>query len=501
VKWQKLEFRVFLGVALAALLLRAYTIAIMPDAPLTDTLYHLRITQYIVENHAIPFSGIESFGIKDMPVPLFHLLTAAPFILLPVEFSLAAARVFPLIFSAAQLALSFLVLKRLFPKHWIYGFAFVAMHPLLVVFGALNYLETLASVFVLLSFYLFIRFADTGERKCLFLLPFSLAAMALSKESATALLPAFFVAVLYQLWKTRAGDEKRLWLKDAGLFAAATAFLSGFWFALTMIVAGGISTTITYGVGFLTGTKEYIGTFPVVFELVYLFPLNFNFAFWFFLAQGLESLPWLDPVLASTAFTLISFPVLMLVAFGLGKGLLERKSYAWLLLLLLAVVALMLIARRRFIRYRFLVPLLPLLGVCFALAFQEIKQADWRKLFTGLFAAMLFYSAFLSVSYAAHFQEQFSSHEPLYEFMAGLPEGSVIAINSNQTRQTEFISEKETVSSYKLGYTPSDWNASHIATTCYKDFWDRQKLSGFEEQGLLEEVYSDGCSILYRVVK
>ncbi len=499
--WKKLEKWVFAAIIVAAVLLRAYTLAIMPDAPLTDTLYHLTITKYIVQNQAIPFQGIESFGVKDMPVPLFHVLVAAPFILLPVEFSLSAVRIFPVVFSFAQLGLSFVLLRRLFPKHWFYGFAFVAIQPLLVVYGALNYLETLASVFVLLSFYIFVRFAETGRRAYLVLMPFSLAATALSKESATALLPAFFAAFLLELWKKRPERGLGGWAKETAFFVALTGFLSGLWFLVTRLVAGRISTTITYGVGFLTGAKEYIGTFPVVFELVYLFPLNFNFAFWFFLAQALETLPFLDPVLVSMAFTAVSFPILMLLVYGLGKGVFQKKNYAWLLLLLLASVALLLVARRRFIRYRFLIPVMPLLGVCFCLAFKDLKSLDWRKLFTALFALLSIYSVVVSAGYALHYHNQFQSHEPLYNFFKTLPEESVVAINSNQTRQTEFVSERETVSSYKVGYESGFEGVTHVASTCYKDFWDRGRLESLEEAGGLVKVYEDRCSVVYEVKK
>jgi len=190
------ERKIFFAIIVAAILARVFAIVMMPDAPLTDTLFHLSITKYIIEFGAIPWAGI---GSGTMPVPLFHILAAVPFIVFPIEFNLTTARMFPTIFSTLQLILSYVLLKKMFPKTWYIGFALIAMQPLLIIYGSLNYLETLASVTVLLCFYIYYCYLQTRKTMYLIVMPFALALMALSKESATILVPVFFIAFFYEL--------------------------------------------------------------------------------------------------------------------------------------------------------------------------------------------------------------------------------------------------------------------------------------------------------------
>ena len=113
-----------------AIIARLFVLFTLPDTALTDSLYHLSITKYIVQNYAIPFQGIPKAGVVDIPVPLFHILTAGFFILFQLPVNLEVAKIFPFIFSFLQLFLAYLLLKRMFPKNWIFGFAFVAIQPI-----------------------------------------------------------------------------------------------------------------------------------------------------------------------------------------------------------------------------------------------------------------------------------------------------------------------------------------------------------------------------------
>ena len=106
-----------------------------------------------------------------------------------------------------------------------------------------------------------------------------------------------------------------------------------------------------------------------------------------------------------------------------------------------------------------------------------------------------------------HFNQSYTDHAPLYEFVKGLPDESIITIHGNKSRQIEFISGKEVFSYTKfIGLESNEFylklnelNVTHLAETCYKNPWDKDVLEELESQGRLVRVFSDSCSILYNV--
>ena len=126
-----------------------------------------------------------------------------------------------------------------------------------------------------------------------------------------------------------------------------------------------------------------------------------------------------------------------------------------------------------------------------------------------LFSLTAIYSIAFSSLYVLHFYEDYGNHLPLYEFAKGLPEGSVIAIHPNKTRQLPFITGVQAVSfAYfnglgrdRLIQKLDEYGVTHIAATCYKNPWDLDVLNSLERQGLLEKVFEDDCSSLYWLKK
>ena len=489
---QSLEAKIFAAIIILAVIARIFALFALPDTALTDSMYHLSITRYIVENHAIPFQGIPEAGVVDMPVPLFHLLTAGFLILFQAPLSLATAKIFPAIFSFLQLLLAFLLLKRIFPKNWMAGLAFVAISPLLIIFGAVNYLETLASVTVLLCFFIYWRYVETGKKIFLAAMPVALLLLALSKET---------------IRKTNSKGLKRIAL-PAG-FAIASILLCSAWFAINFAATGGLGSAFATG----TGDMATVLQIPATPESIFFYPLNFNSALWFFLPQGFESAPFgISQELAFLAFTLISFPILMLVFYGLAKGLAATKGPRFKAFLLLGLclalsLAILFFRGKRVVVGRMLLPILPLLGIAFANGFAEIKNANWKRLFAAIFLLFALYSAAFSSLYAMHFNEDYANHDPLYQFAKDLPQGTVVAIHANKARQVEFISGKEAVPYVEFAGLGSadlhsklvELNVTHLAETCYKNPWGSAVLDELESQGLIAIVFSDDCSTLYEV--
>ncbi len=505
---QSLEVKIFVAIILLAILTRIFVLFMLPDTALTDSMYHLTITKYIVQNYAIPFQGIPEAGVVSTPVPLFHILTAGFFILFQLPVNLAIAKIFPFIFSFLQLLLAYLLLKRIFPKNWIFGFAFVAIQPMLVIFGAVNYLETLASVTVLFCFFIYWCYFETGNKKFIVVMPFALMLLALSKENATILVPAFFIFFLYALLKkTISRDVKSIsW---SVYFVVASIFLSSVWFVVSFVATAGSIPIVNYAVNsFLRWAAA-----PAVIESIFLYPLNFNAGFWFFLLQGFESLPFgISSAMVFAVFTLISFPLLMLIFYGLVKGLTNRKSHLFMPFALLAVcvaisVVPVILRGRMFVYGRVLLPLLPLLSLAFCNGFVEIKRLKLKRFFALLFLLFAFYSVAFSCFYVMHFNQDYNNHVPLYEFVKDFPDESKIVIHGNKTRQIEFITGKEAISptnfmrleSEQLYSKLNESGITHLAETCYKNPWNKDVLEELESQGKLVKVFSDDCSNLYGV--
>jgi len=503
---QGLEVKIFAAIIVLAILARIFVLFTLPDTALTDSLYHLTITKYIVQNYAIPFQGIPESGVSALPVPLFHLLTAGFFILFQLPVNLEVAKIFPFIFSFLQLLLSFLLLKRMFPKNWVFGFAFVAMQPLMAIFGGVNYLETIASVTVLLCFFVYWRYLETGSKKLILAMPFALMLLTISKENATIFVPAFFAFFLCGIWRKKSPAAGKANFALISYFVVVSVLLCSAWFAINFIETGQASV-----IG-ANVSKLIVNTAPPTFEGIFLYPLNFNAGFWFFLPLGFESMLFdISSSMVFAVFTLISFPFLMLIFYGLVKGLFNRKSPLFMPFVLLAVCLVIsfvpLLSRsQRFVHGRLLLPVMPLLGIAFSNAFKELKF-PWKKFFTLLFLLLALYAAVFSCFYALHFYQSYNDHVPLYEFVKDLSDESKIVIHGNKTRQVEFIAGKKAISptnfmrleSEQLYLKLNESGITHLAATCYKNPWNNDILEELERQGKLVKIFSDDCSNLYGV--
>ena len=501
---QSLEKKLFFGIIAIAILARIFTLIVMPDAPLTDSLYHLTIARFIIQNHALPLQGISGL-VRDVPAPLYHIIVAIPFTILPFTLNLFTARLFPVLFSALQLILSFVLLKRLFPKHWHFGMAFVAVQPLLIFFGSVNYIETFATCFVLLSFITWMRFSQTGRKTFLIAMPFVLGGMALSKETATILVPVFFLAFLYEIWVKKPAKLSKNWLIGTAYFAIASIALSSTWFLFNFSRIGRFGSIASAGSAGISALVN--SSFSMV--RVFLFPLSFNTVFWNFLSQAFNQNPMgISPGIALTIFSAITFPVFALILYGLVKGVMKKDKASILLLLCSAIAFVALLAAStKEVYIRMFVPVIPLFGIAFCNAFRELNWVKLKKVMIVLFVLTAIYSVVFTSLYAMHFYEDYSNHVPLYNFIKELPEDSVIVLHPNKFRQVRFIAERGAIannllvrlSSEEVREALGNTNATHIAETCYRQTWDPEMFKDFLEQGFVSKVFEDKCSTLYRI--
>jgi hypothetical protein len=537
--------KVFILIIIAAMAARLFAIAAMPDLQLTDTAYHLGITRFVAAEHRLPLPG-ELPGISALPVPLYYFVTALPFALLPIPFTLETVKIFPLLFSALQLLLAFLLLRRLFPNSYLPGLAFVAVHPMLILYGSVNYVETLASVLVLLCFFVYWRFVETGKTAFALAMPFVLGATAMSKLSATVMVPAFFIMFLWELSKKKgvAGRSQKIIF-----FVAASLLLCSAWFAIDFLRTG-----VLFGAnsGDLANLAAAPGRANVSLEFLLLAPIGFNEAFWSIQPAVLESLPFGPAnLLVRAALTAITLPLLaFILCFSFAAGIKRKEKAGGILLLACFVLALVpLFTRPRVLFYpRMLLPAMPLFAIAFSAAFGMRPKGEsgkkgkrqpnrlafmlplLKKAMLPLFCLFAAFSLAYSAAYVYYYHSDYAGHLPLFAEIEKLPPASAVAIHSNKARQLGFLAPQ--VQAIACSENRADWQdkallcgneqgekkpvntndsaelyeklkalgATHIADTCYhKNPWGKQAVAELVANNRLAAVYSDACSTLYEI--
>jgi len=504
-----MEKKIFLLLVALAIAARIFTVFVLPDEALNDALVHLTIVQKFAETGVLPFAEYPTI------LPLFYYAAAPLFILLGLPINASTAFILPLVITIAQLLIAFVLFKELFPKQWFLGLAFVAAQPLLIIYGAVNYTGPLATVFVLLATYLLVKYVKTSHSGFLIALPFAIAGIALSKLNATILVPAFFIAGVAWLWKSRAcvklGNRKLVY------FVVATFLLSTYFFALMFLGNGQLFGAEISGISSApSGLAEKFTPLDAV-----LLPFYFNFAFWYFPTADLLGNTLIADV-APAFFTLFSFPLLLLVFYGFGVGLKSkstgRKQLFWFLALVFILALVPLLARqRRGIYIRMLLPALPLLGIAFSQGWIALKEKFSNsnlpvgKILLLLFSLVVLYSVALSSYSAIYFNESFQKHKPLYDYISTLPEDAAVIIHSNKFRAVEFFGQRqgfgfdETVllegaeTAVEVYEVLKKNGITHLAATCYKNPWEEELILELFERGYLKTVYSDDCSTLYKI--
>ncbi|MFH1257101.1 MAG: hypothetical protein V1494_07480 [Candidatus Diapherotrites archaeon] len=495
----------FLAIVLG-ILARAIAFFFLPETAFTDALHHLVGARNIISSGALlPSNDFTFYSVVSSP--LYYLITAGAFLFSALPFEFPFLRLLPLIFSALLLLLSYLFLKRLFPEKWLWGFAFMASIPWLVIYGALNYQDVLAAVFVLLSLYFLLLFGKTSSRSYLLLLALSLFALAVSKANAVVFLPFLVIFAFLEM------HSKKFSWKHTAIFSLVLLLAAFFWLPLSAHNYQDVSESFA-------GRETGLALESFSGRLSELNPLSFTalshaYIYGFPPIDSFSSLgfSFADPWLLLALFSLVVLPLTAAILFGakkifVGKDAFLKNCVYIAVIGLLFVVFITLTDPRSLgaIYTRYFIPAMPLLAVPFVAGVSAIKSDAFKKIvLASLVLFALFSLAYVSFT-SLYYNGIAEKHAPLYEFSKSLPkdskvfalrEGRAIAFYAgvNFDRNEEIIRESE---ADFYSYLKSN-GFSHVVKSCYRDDLSIEELDEMEGKGLLLEIFSDQCSAVYEV--
>ncbi|MFH1240348.1 MAG: hypothetical protein V1672_03965 [Candidatus Diapherotrites archaeon] len=496
--------KAFLFVLLLGIVSRIISFLILPEATYTDAVYHLAIVKDILQ------TGLTEEILQILPMPLYHFILVIFFGLTALPLDMPFLRIMPFIISVLQIVFAYLVCKELFPENktlQLMGIAFTAAHAVIVIFSAVNYTGPIATLFVLISFYLLIRIKKstkvTNFHLCLFVI--SVFLLSLTKMNATFTIPAFLVGLFFVL------REKNVpMLKISGIIFVIV-LLSLLWFAFNFFTTGN-------ALGFSSGDVEAVNV--GVFETNGLFETNitiekavfFYFYFWYF--PSLTLFPQMglsDSLLILTlagVFALAILPLGLLILKGIHNSLKEKNLiYLTMLLSILMILPILII---RGFETRMLLPVLPLFGLFAVSAYSKLNNVTFRSLAVLSFVFFGMFSFVYVSGSAVYFSDQHSKVTGLYEFISELPD-DVKIISKTEFRRISFYSGKNSrpLKDLSESTTPSqfisaatDEGFTHLAVTCIDDYpLSVDLFVSLLEDNEITEVYSDECTALYQLNK
>ncbi len=536
-----------------------FNLIVLPESALADAPFHVLLGRQIAESGELFAPTFMRTAILQV-APLYYVLEASLAVmssnflqLLYVPF----ARLLPAIFTLLILMLSFLLFRRLFPRTWLLPFAFVAIFPWGIRYGAVNYPENLlavlllAALLLLLSYFSAGQWHGKGQSKAALLVALVpvLAALALVKSYTPiiAALLAFALAAVLFVHRGR---------KSALLFAALSLLmLSPFamlWASAQQGSAQAASTlTEIYG-------ERY--AIPETSPLAYLFDSHASF-YDFPPRESFARVPLLSGFSywhVSLVFSLVMLPLTVLMLIGAFYVLSSRptpfRSFWLLSLTLLAAVLAIALYTGREVGFIFMRPLVPFFTIFAALLGKgfEAASAAWlqgsavqrkqawagasikwpaarnaarllAKLALVSLAVFSIYSlAYTSVS-AQYYADVHSKHAQLYAQISNLPEDVKIH-NAEIGRAIGLYTAR------KYDDLPGMWmqcigvpaescinpdnpeavaealrsnNFTHIAVSCYRSPWQQheQTLRALERSGAISQIYSDSCASLYEIAR
>ena len=468
---------------------------LLPESAYNDAIYHLNLIKEVVAQQTFSLN-------TDVPPPLFHAASAALFSFSGLAFDSFAIKLFPLVLLFLQLIFGFLLMRKIFPENPLPGFAFLVIYPWLTRFGGINYPEALAVVGVMATLLLLLKMREQKNSNPLyaFALAVSISVISLSKLNGTILVPVFFLAALYVLWKNNNSA------KSIVTFAVIAILLSSFWFGLNFIKFGQFDQHLKGDVtNFGEGTGFSLQSIASNLQGYYLYFFDFPAEAAF---SSVSFLAGIAPVIPAVIFAIVVLPLFALLLFG-AKKLFEKDKFLALLIFSAILLAFIPIVQRT-AYYRLIIPAVPLLAILFGFGFNAVK-GHFRTI--ALVSLVLFAAySFAYTSYSAYqFNNALSPNDLLYEKISELPNDAKVLISANRSRDVEFFAGRtsmgaDTGTPEFLVSNPADfYNAAKkagitdIAVVCYKDPFNKEMLQKLEQQNKISVLFSKDCSKLYEV--
>lgn len=494
--------KIFLAILIIGIIARVFTLAVLPESALVDSLYHISVAEKIAAEQAVPL--IDRVVIS----PLYYVFSASLHIISNFPFEMPFVRIIPIIITVIFLLCAFLLFRKLFPKNYIVPLAFSSIFPWLVRYGAVNYIDVLSAALLCFILYLFIYIYENSSKqnaKYTIISALAVSAFVLLKLNTIALWPVIFIAFIWLFLKNK---NSRI---NAAAFAVIALALSGAWFVSAAMQGYGTEVTLKpEAVAAYTSEMGIAGIANSLFVShlsFYDFPPPESFSYIPILAN-------LPVSVLQIIFTIIVLPITIAILPGLWLMWRRRSAInIFVLLLILAAIALMLVmsyaepARLRggLMYIRYLIAVMPLFGIAFAYGIDSIK-GKWKMIAIGAFALFAVYAfAYAGIS-SLFYANVYEKHSGLFEFAKSLPESAKIhskesgkALIFYANVNTGEIPDIYGLEAEKIYAKLAARGFTHIAVSCYRNEWSTKKLSELEAKGIIRKVYEDDCAAVYEI--
>jgi len=494
--------KIFLALFIIGVIARVFTLAVLPESALVDSLYHISVAEKIAAEQAVPLVD------RVVISPLYYVFSASLHIISNFPFEMPFVRILPVIITIIFFACAFLLFRKLFPKTYIIPLALSSIFPWLVRYGAVNYIDVLSAALLCFILYLFLEISEGKQSiKYAVISALAVSAFVLLKLNTIALWPIIFIAFLWLFAKNK---NSRI---NAAAFAVIALALSGAW--LVSAAMQGYGTEVTLKPGAVAAYTAEMGIAGIA-NSVFVSHLSF---YDFPPPESFTYIPLLAnlPVSAlQIMFTIIMLPITIAILLGLWAMCKRRSAInIFILLLILAAVALMLLMsyaepdrlRGGLMYIRYLIAAMPLFGIAFAYGLDSLK-GKWKMIAIASFALFALYAlAYAGIS-SMFYANVYEKHSGLFEFTKSLPEGSKIHSKENgkalvfySNAQAGEIAGVYDMPAGEIYSELLEGKFTHIAVSCYRNEWKEGKINGLVQAGLVKEIYKDECASVYELEK
>lgn len=498
---KKAEQWMLYSVIALGIIAKIISIIFLPQSAYNDALFHVFTAQQIINTNTFFIDAVNGIGV---PPPFFYSAIASVFVSSGINLNVFSAKLFSTTLVFLQIALAFVLFKKIFPDNFLSALAFFVIFPWVSRFTGVSYPESLTIVFVLAGIFLLVLLSEKKSISFFETLPpaIVISAMSLSKLNGTILVPSFLLSFVFLFW------AKKTKKKSIAAFALLTLFFSSFWFGLNFFEYGKFDQHLGDDIYFLNGPTGF--SLPSLVSnsgLYYLY-------FWDFPNQS-AFLPGaflfgVDFFSVAMIFLVLTLPLFMTLVFG-AKNLVLKKNFIALLVFFSIILAFIPVIQRS-AYYRLIIPAVPFFAMLFGFGHNYLKGKT-RLIVAGSLAFFCLFSvAYTSVSaYSYYLDEQ--ANNPLFTKISGLTEKSVVLIPANLTREVEFVLGKKAVgvsyetpefltkNSKELHSILVEKGISHIAVSCRKNPFDLSLLKEMVQKGFLEKIFENDCSKLFEVKK
>ena len=327
---------------------------ILPESALVDAIWHLRISEHIMNNWDFTY-------LKVPPPPMKHIVTAIFFKVLGLPINMYS-KLFPLISFIILASAFMLITKELFGNKFIIPFTLGLANFWFLIYNSINYIESFASMLIMLSILAFIKkkYISIGVLAGMLMI---------TKVTMLVVAPILLLFSLFGYFKFSKQKMEKLkkflaigFILFIGITLAWYAFLPQY---ASGVITSKIKDIIMTNPLLRGGAEEQAGAASQTYLNFYAYPAN---------SQLIENIfGWVADFLP-LFFAVAFIPMLILLLYGLKicvKSNTVLKLIAWVFILN-SSVAIVYILTGAGADIRYLVPTIPFAGIFYFVAMEKL---------------------------------------------------------------------------------------------------------------------------------